>query len=178
MAAIAGCMAFAGSVALTYMSSGFMKPAILLVLVATAVYTFMKKDLGAVSKTVSAKPLPLWQPVLIAALIGFYDGFIGPGAGSFLILAFISVMGFDFLRASAHAKLVNLATNIGSITFFLSTGRILFEYALPMAAANALGAVLGARLAILKGNWFIRIFFLLVICATIARLGWDVVRGW
>jgi uncharacterized protein len=172
----AALMAFAGSVALTYMNSAFMKPAILVVLVATALYTFAKKNLGTAEADETAPAPPLWKSLGIAALIGFYDGFIGPGAGSFLVLAFVGVMKFGFLKAGGHAKLVNLATNMGSICFFAASGHILFQYALPMTLFNAGGAFFGARLAILKGNRFIRIFFLLVICATIARLGYDVVR--
>ena len=110
----------------------------------------------------------------ISLLIGFYDGFIGPGAGSFLVLAFITLLGFDFLKASAHAKMVNLATNLGSIIFFLASGRILFAIAVPMALSNALGGAIGARLAIAKGNKFIRIFFLLVVTGTIIRFAYDV----
>ena len=107
-------------------------------------------------------------------VIGFYDGFIGPGAGSCLVLDFISLMGFDFLKASAHAKLVNLATNLGSIIFFVSSGKIIFAIAIPMAISNAVGATLGARLAIVKGNKFIRVFFLIIVMGTILRFAYDV----
>jgi uncharacterized membrane protein YfcA len=107
-------------------------------------------------------------------VIGFYDGFIGPGTGSFLIIAFISILGFDFLKASAHAKLVNLATNFGSILFFASHGMIFYEIAIPMAVCNGLGGFAGARLAILKGNRFIRIFFLVIVVGTILRFAYDV----
>ena len=104
----------------------------------------------------------------------FYDGFIGPGAGSFLILVFIAFLGFDFLHASAHAKMVNLPTNLGSITLFLIKGKIIWLVALPMAASNALGSILGANLAIAKGNKFIRIFFLIIVTATLLRFAYDV----
>lgn len=114
---------------------------------------------------------------MISLVIGFYDGFIGPGAGSFLILSFVGLLGFDFLKASAHAKFVNLATNLGSIAFFTISGKIVYSIALPMAACNALGGWLGARLAILRGNKFIRIFFLIVVCATIIRFAYDVWFG-
>lgn len=107
-------------------------------------------------------------------MIGFYDGFIGPGAGSFLVLAFITLLGFDFLKASANAKLVNMATNLGSIIFFLGSGRIMFAIALPMAVCNAAGGALGARLAIMKGNKFIRLFFLIIVVGTIIRFAYDV----
>jgi hypothetical protein len=112
--------------------------------------------------------------VFISLLIGFYDGFIGPGAGSFLILAFIALLHFDFLHASAHAKMVNLATNLGSVTLFLVKGLLIWKIALPMAAANMLGGFLGARLAIAKGNRFIRAFFLVVIVGILLRFFWDV----
>jgi uncharacterized membrane protein YfcA len=111
---------------------------------------------------------------LFAMLLGFYDGFIGPGAGRFLVLFFISILGFDFLKASAHAKFVNVATNTGSILFFASSGHILYHFAIPMAVCNFAGSLLGARLAILKGNNFIRIIFLLVVAATIIRFGYDI----
>ena len=110
----------------------------------------------------------------ISLVIGFYDGFIGPGAGSFLILAFISLLGYDFLHASAHAKLVNLATNLGSIVLFTIKGKIIWTAALPMAVCNALGGALGARMAIAKGNRFIRIFFLVIVLGTLLRFAWDV----
>jgi uncharacterized membrane protein YfcA len=106
--------------------------------------------------------------------LGFYDGFIGPGAGSLLVLAFISWLGFDFLQANAHAKVVNLATNMGSIILFGFKGAILWHIAIPMAICNALGGIIGSRLAIMKGNGFIRTVFLVVILGTLCRLGYDV----
>jgi uncharacterized membrane protein YfcA len=109
-------------------------------------------------------------------LIGFYDGFIGPGTGSFLVLIFISVLGQDFLHASAHAKIVNMATNLASIIYFAINGNILFELAIPMAACNMLGGFIGSKFALLKGNKFIRLFFLCVVCATIVRFGYDVLN--
>jgi uncharacterized membrane protein YfcA len=151
-----------------------MKPIIFGVLIAVAIYTYSKKNFGN-NTSQTKSPKNEW---LIAAsfalLIGFYDGFIGPGAGSFLVLFFISALGFDFLRASAHAKFVNLATNMGSIIFFSSNGHILYQYALPMAICNFTGSILGTRLAILKGNSFIRIFFLIVVIGTIIRFGYDI----
>ena len=106
--------------------------------------------------------------------IGFYDGLIGPGTGTFLILAFIAVLGNDFLHASAHAKYVNVATNLAALIYFASTGHILYEYAIPMAVFNLCGSYLGTRLALLKGNKFIRIFFLIVVFGTILRFAYDI----
>ncbi|RYY64145.1 MAG: sulfite exporter TauE/SafE family protein, partial [Chitinophagaceae bacterium] len=109
-----------------------------------------------------------------ALIIGFYDGFIGPGTGSFFVIFFIAVLGYDFLKASAHAKFVNLATNMGSIIYFGGSGHILYQYAIPMALFNVAGSFIGARLAIIKGNKFIRIFFLLIVVGTIIRFGYDI----
>jgi uncharacterized membrane protein YfcA len=174
MAVMAFCAAFAGSTLLTHVNNSFMKPLLLFMLIIVAIYTFTNKKFGDhLEKDHSFKQQVLYS-LLISLIIGFYDGFIGPGAGSFLILAFIGLLGFDFLKASAHAKFVNLATNLGSITFFMLSGKIIFTIALPMAACNALGGWIGARLAILKGNAFIRIFFLIVVCATIIRFAYDV----
>ena len=89
-------------------------------------------------------------------------------------MAFIAVLGFDFLQANIYAKLVNLATNIGSITLFVIKGKIIWTVAIPMAVCNATGAWLGARLAISKGNGFIRIFFLIVVGIALIRFGYDV----
>jgi uncharacterized membrane protein YfcA len=174
MCSIALVAAYGGSLTVTLVSNAFIKPLFLITLIAVFIYTYTKKDFGlAAERSVSLKKQYSWG-MTMALLIGFYDGFIGPGTGSFLILFFISMLGFDFLKASAHAKLVNVSTNIGSILFFSRSGHILYQYAIPMAVCNFTGAVIGARLAILKGNKFIRVFFLLVITVTIIRFGYDI----
>lgn len=174
MCFIALLAAIAGSFTVSIVSNRFMKPVIFCVLIVVAIYTYTKKNFGvAVDKSLHSKHEFMYGG-LFALAIGFYDGFIGPGAGSFLVLFFISALGFDFLKASAHAKFVNLATNIGSIIYFGGSGHILYHYAIPMAAFNFCGSFLGAKLAILKGNKFIRVFFLFVIAATIIRFGYDI----
>lgn len=174
MCSLALACSYTGSYLLTHVSNAFMKPVLLVVLVGIALYTYFKKDLGATSsKKVSDKKLLIYAAT-ISIVIGLYDGFIGPGAGSFLILAFVALLKFDFLEASAHAKVVNLATNMGSIILFVMKGKIIWIYALPMAVANALGALIGARMAMLRGNKFIRIIFLLVIILTLLRFSYDV----
>lgn len=174
MCAIAFVAAFAGSELLTLISNQYMKPVIFFVLVIIVIYTFTKKSFGEhIVKTHSPKKR-LGYHFMICLLIGFYDGFIGPGAGSLLVLGFISILGLDFLHASANAKLVNLSTNLGSIFLFLLKGSIVWSFAIPMAICNGLGGLLGARIAIKKGNQFIRIFFLLIITATLVRFGFDV----
>ncbi len=174
MAVIAFCAAYAGSTLMSKVDNNFMKPLLLVILVFVALYTYTKKNFGTHAEKDHSLKEQYWISALIAVVIGFYDGFIGPGAGSFLVLAFISLMGFDFLKASAHAKLVNLSTNLGSIIFFLASGKIIFAIAIPMAISNAVGATLGARLAIVKGNKFIRVFFLIIVSGTILRFAYDV----
>jgi uncharacterized protein len=174
MCCIALLAAITGSYTVSIISNSFMKPIIFCVLIAVAIYTYTKKNFGtAVSKDLHPKHELLYG-ALFALAIGFYDGFIGPGAGSFLILFFIGALGFDFLKASAHAKFVNLATNIGSIIYFGGSGHILYHYAIPMAAFNFMGSFIGSKLAIARGNTFIRIFFLLVVAGTIIRFGYDI----
>ncbi len=174
MAAIAFVSAFAGSQVLTMISNQYMKPIIFFVLIIVAIYTYSKKNFGQHTHKVIDPKKQFLYSMIISCVIGFYDGFIGPGAGSFLIMAFISVLGYDFLKAGTHAKLVNLATNLGSITLFMIKGTILWSVAIPMAVSNGVGGILGAKLAIYKGNQFIRVFFLLVVIATLLRFGYDI----
>jgi uncharacterized protein len=174
MMALAVPSAFLGSTLLTYVSNYFMKPLLLIVLSFLAIYSYTKKNFGElVERNISSKT-QIINAIGISFVVGFYDGFIGPGTGSFLVVAFIALMGFDFLHASANAKMVNLATNFGSIVLFIIKGKIIWVIAIPMAICNAIGGFIGAKLAISKGNKFIRIFFLIVVVGTLIRFGYDV----
>ena len=102
------------------------------------------------------------------------DFFLSGIEYAFLVLMFITLLGFDFMHASAHAKSVNLATNAASILYFTLSGHVIFELAVPMALCNMLGGFVGTRLALLKGNQFIRLFFLTIVCATILRFAYDI----
>lgn len=174
MMALAFPSAFLGSTLLTHVSNDFMKPLLLVVLSFLVVYTYAKKNFGQqIKKDISARR-QLFNAISISFVVGMYDGFIGPGTGSFLVVAFIAIMGFDFLHASANAKMVNLATNFGSICLFMLKGKIIWAIAIPMAISNAFGGWIGAKLAINKGNSFIRIFFLVVVIGTLIRFAYDV----
>lgn len=174
MAITAFCAAFLGSNLLTKVSNDFMKPLLLVVLTLIAIYTFSKKNFGQHQEKEFSPRKQLFFALVMSSCIGFYDGFIGPGTGSFLVLGFVSVLGFDFLHASANAKMVNLATNFGSICLFVLKGKIIWAIAIPMAFCNAFGGWVGAKLAIKKGNGFIRIFFLVIVIGTLIRFGYDV----
>jgi len=162
-----------GSKLVTKINPALLRPVILALLILVAVYVFVLKDLGLVHAPRHPRHKARWMAILTGAALGFYDGFFGPGTGSFLIIIFVGVFGFDFLFASASAKVINLATNLASVIFFAATGHILYQVALPMAACNILGAMAGTRLAILKGSRFVRVFFLVVVLALIAKLARD-----
>lgn len=174
MALVAFASAFLGSHLLTKVHNDFMKPLLLVVLTLIAIYTFTKKDFGIHQAKEHTVKRQFLLAISMSIVLGFYDGFIGPGTGSFLVLGFVSVLGFDFLHASANAKMVNLATNFGSICLFVLKGKIIWAIALPMAVCNAFGGWIGAKLAIKKGNGFIRVFFLIVVIGTLIRFGYDV----
>jgi uncharacterized membrane protein YfcA len=163
-----------GSWSTTFISNAAFKPILLVCLIAVAIYTYTKKNFGQHQEKDLSFNRALLCGMISALFIGFYDGFIDPGTGSFLVLVFISLQHFDFMHASAHAKTVNLATNVAAIIFFASTGHILYEVALPMAACNRAGGFVGTRFALLRGNAFIRVFFLVVVCGTILRFAYDV----
>ena len=165
--------AMTGSALLRTVKNDFMKPVILVVLIGVAIYTFTKKDFGKHSEKAHAPSKAMFYALLIGLILGFYDGFIGPGAGSFLILAFISLLGFNFLKASAHAKIINLATNMASAIYFGIHGLMIYKIALPMAICNGLGGLIGAKLALWKGNRFIRIFFLVIVVSMIIRFAYQ-----
>ncbi|OHT44184.1 MULTISPECIES: sulfite exporter TauE/SafE family protein [Flavobacterium] len=166
--------AFLGSTLLTYVSNDFMKPLLLVVLSLLLIYTYAKKNFGQHEAKDHSAGIQILYAVAISIIVGFYDGFIGPGTGSFFVVAFIALLGFDFLHASANAKMVNLATNFGSICLFMIKGKIIWTIAIPMAISNGLGGWLGAKLAINKGNGFIRVFFLVVVIGTLIRFSYDV----
>jgi uncharacterized membrane protein YfcA len=144
------------------------RPMVLVLLLAVAVFTLLRPDWGSFAR---GRERPMLAAGL-GALIGFYDGLIGPGTGTFLIMAFIGALGLDFLGASAAAKAVNVATNLAALLIFGLGGYIRWSWALPMALANALGGLLGARLAIQRGSAFVRRIFQAAIFALIARLAW------
>ncbi len=168
---------FLGARAMVGFKTETFKPIVLVLLVAVAVYTYWNKNLGGEHRPKFPANLELLWGVLTGMAIGFYDGFFGPGTGSFLIFIFIGWFGFDFLSASASAKVINFATNLSAVLYFAATDHILYAYALPMGVCNVLGSLVGTRLAVLKGNRFIRWFFLAVVGVMIARFGWEIVAN-
>lgn len=165
---------FIGANTVSVINPALMRPLILLLLILVAIYTWFKKDFGF-QHTVKVQGVK--QSVyaaLIGSLLGFYDGFFGPGTGSFLIFSFIGLLGFDFLRASASAKIVNLSTNLAANIYFAANKQIIYRIALPMAMFNIFGAIIGAKLAIAKGSAFVRVLFIAVVSLLIVKLAYDI----
>lgn len=167
---------FAGALTVTHISSDFLRPLVLVMLVAVLVYTLWRKDLGKLHAPRLSHAQQLWVGLATGAVIGFYDGFFGPGTGSFLIFAFVGLFGFSFLAASASAKLVNVVTNFAAVSYFAWSGHVLLEVAAPMALFNVGGSVIGSRLAIRKGSEFVRALFVVIVGVLILRFTYDLLR--
>ncbi len=163
-----------GAKTVSLLNPSFVKPIVVLSLIIVAIYTAFKPNLGEIKGHERSERYVSVTSALISIVIGFYDGFIGPGTGSFLIFAFILLLGLDFLHASATAKVINLATNIAAAGFFISTGKILPWHAGLMACANVGGSIVGTHLALVKGNEWIKKVFLVSISLLLGRLIWDV----
>jgi len=151
----------------------FFKPFIVFLLVAVAIYTWIKPELGMNENLKYTHKKRLAIVALIGLLIGFYDGIFGPGTGTFLVFFLVSGIGYAFLKASGTAKLVNISTNAGAILSFQLTGHIWWQLGLLLAFANVTGAIIGSRLAIKGGSPLIRKVFLAVTFLLIARVAWD-----
>jgi uncharacterized membrane protein YfcA len=170
-AGMAFVASFVGAATVAWLPKDVVRPLILALLVVVAAYTAVHRDFGVV-------PAPLREHrmatiLLVGGVLGFYDGFFGPGMGSFLIFAFVRWFGLDFLRASAAAKIVNGSTNLAALVYFVPSGHVLWGLALSMAAFNVLGAQVGTRLAIRRGSGFVRGVFLLATAVLIAKFGHD-----
>ena len=151
----------------------FFKPFIVCLLIAVAIYTWVKPELGMNENLKYTHKKRLAIVALIGLLIGFYDGIFGPGTGTFLVFFLVSGIGYAFLKASGTAKLVNISTNAGAILSFQLTGHIWWQLGLLLAFANVTGAVIGSRLAIKGGSPLVRKVFLAVTFLLIARVAWD-----
>jgi uncharacterized membrane protein YfcA len=170
----AGLGAAIGASLATLIPADDFKPIILVVLVAVWLYTWRQKTLGEVEQGHPSGRRAYVLGIGGGSIIGFYDGLIGPGTGSFLIFLLVHWVGMSFLRASATAKLVNVVTNIAAFTLFAVTGHVLFALGAVMALANLAGGALGSHVAIKKGSGFVRVVFLVTVAMLIAKLALDV----
>jgi uncharacterized membrane protein YfcA len=170
----AALFSFVGAEVVSRIGNTELKPLILMMMIAVLGYTLWKKDFGALHAPRLSDRQQLWVGLGVGAALGFYDGFFGPGTGSFLIFAFVGLFGFSFLAASASAKVINTVTNVAALASFAVSGHIIYAIAAPMAVSNVAGSLLGSGLAIRRGSGFVRILFILIVTALIARFAWDI----
>lgn len=176
-ASAAAAMSYLGATLQSRLPAELLKPVILFLIVGIAIYTYRNKTFGQVEALrVPAQRLS-WFAALYGGLLGLYNGLVGPGTGSLLVFAFVSGIGFHFLKASAIAKVVNVAADVSSLLFFFMNKYILFHLAIPMLLCNVGGSYLGSRMAVLRGNAFIRKVFIVVVTGIILRFAWDIVKA-
>lgn len=164
---------FLGAWAVTVLPSEFLRKLLPVVLLCVLVYTLVRKDLGRDHAPRLAGRAQTIAACTIGLLLGFYDGFFGPGTGSFFVFLFVRVLGYDFLNASASAKLLNTATNLSALILFAIKGHVWWHYALALAVANVAGSLLGTHLALKHGASFVRVVFIFVVSALILKTGYD-----
>jgi uncharacterized protein len=150
-------------------------PIVLVALIGVGLYVWRRPQLGMISVRKHAGRRHYVLTALIGLVVGAYDGFLGPGTGSFFVILLVAVIGYGFLEASATAKIANLVTNLSAIVVFGLSGSVLWTLGLMMGAANLVGGYIGARTAISRGNSFVRKVFLVVLTALIIKLAYDVV---
>jgi uncharacterized membrane protein YfcA len=178
-AAIAAfALSFAGAYTVTRIPGDFVRSLLPFVLLAVAIYTFKKKDFGSIHAPVHSGMTERMVAIGMGACIGFYDGFFGPGTGSFLIFLFVRFFGFDFLSASAAAKVVNVACNLSALMWFGYSGHLLWQLGLLMAVCQVAGSLVGTKLAIRHGSAFVRKLFLVVVSLLILKTGYDALAKW
>lgn len=174
IAFFAGTASFVGAKLVSHIDVDTLKPVILIVLVAIAVYTYLKKDIGAQQSKNLSFPKQILYGSIIGIVVGFYDGFFGPGTGSFFVLGFVVVLGFEFVQASAYSKIINCMTNVSALFVFLRQGDYILEIAVIMSIFNITGNIIGTRMALKKGNGFVRTLFLIIVSIMILRYSYDI----
>jgi uncharacterized membrane protein YfcA len=172
-AALAMAGSFVGAWLVTLISPDFLRRLLPGVLLAVLVYTLMRKDMGRHHAPRFRGRAEMWATCTIGLTIGFYDGFFGPGTGSFFVFLLVRWLGYDFLNASVAAKLLNISSNMAALVLFTLKGHVWWHLALPMAMANVAGSLLGTRMALQHGAGFVRGMFIVVVSALICKTSYD-----
>ena len=169
---------FAGALVASQIPREAFEPIVLVVLIVLGTYVVLQPQVGEETLLRFSGHQHLLAAMAVGGVIGFYDGALGPGTGSFLVFALVGLLGYDFLEASAKARLANWATNLGALLLFVPTGVVLWEVGLLMGACNLAGGYLGARTAVGRAAKFVRLFFIVVVSAFVVRIGGDVLGVW
>ena len=173
-AGLAAAAAAGGALCVSYVPAEALRPIVLVLLLLVALFVALRPDLGSLPRPERATRARRLAAIGLAApVIGFYDGILGPGTGTFLIISLVTLLGLDFVHSSATAKVINAGTNLGALAVFAAQGHVLWLLGAAMAAANVAGATLGARTAVRRGAGFVRIVLLVVVSALVLRLSYD-----
>ncbi len=178
MMVVAFAGAFTGAAVASHIPRDAFEPIVLVALVVVGGYVLFKPTLGMATALRWSGHRHLAAALAVGFVIGFYDGALGPGTGSFLVFSLVGLLGYSFLEASAKARLANWATNLGALALFVPQGAVLWKVGLVMGGCNLVGGYLGARVAVSRGARFVRVFFILVVSAFIVRIGGDVLGVW
>lgn len=178
MALVAFCGSLGGAVAGSHIPRAAFNPLILLVLVGVGSYTLLRPKLGAETRLRFSGHRHVAAATVAGFVIGVYDGALGPGTGSFFAFALVGLVGYEFLQASAKARIANLATNLAALVVFVPQGAVLWRIGLLVGACNLVGGYAGARTAVARGSGFVRVVFVVVVSAFAVKIGSDVVRAW
>ncbi|WP_127128097.1 TSUP family transporter [Georgenia sp. SYP-B2076] len=173
MALAAFAAAVGGAAVASRIPAALFTPVILVVCIAVAVWTLARPKIGRKTDLRWEGHRHVGAALVVGLVIGAYDGVLGPGTGSFLVIALVGVLGYAFLPASAIAKIVNFATNLGALVFFVPNGAVIWSLGLIVGGANLVGAYIGARMAVARGSAFVRVIFVVVVSALVVRLGWQ-----
>ncbi|MEO7077596.1 MAG: TSUP family transporter, partial [Rhodococcus sp. (in: high G+C Gram-positive bacteria)] len=172
--ALAAVASAAGAAAVSLIDRELFIPIIMVVLIAVAALVTARPTIGsAAGSHAPSKRKTLTVVFLAAGGFGFYDGILGPGTGTFFIIAFATLLGTEFVRSAAMAKVLNLGSNLGALAFFAVTGHVLWQLGAAMAVCNVIGAVSGSRIALARGSGFVRVVLLVVVFGMVIRLGWQ-----
>ena len=175
LALLAFAGALVGASLVSHISRAAFNPIILVVLIAVGTYTLFKPTLGALTDLRFSGHRHVLAATGVGFVIGIYDGALGPGTGSFLVFALVSLLGYAFLQASAKAKIANVATNLAALVIFIPEGAVMWKVGLLMGLGNLAGGYVGARTAVAQGARFIRIVLVIVLSAFIVKIGLDVI---
>lgn len=167
--------AVCGVFVVRYIPPDFLKPMVIVMLIAVAIYSMFKKDWGSKSTFTGLTKKTGLLSGIAAFVLGFYDGFFGPGTGSFLIFSFL-MLGFDFVEAAGNAKALNFASNIAAISTFIMLDSVNYQWGFIMGCGMIIGAIIGSRVAIRQGVGYVRPLFISVTGLLIGKQLWDLVR--
>jgi uncharacterized protein len=175
-------LAFLGSVlgalAASQIPVSAFAPIVLVVLIVVGTYVLLKPRLGEVTALRFSGHRHTAAAMVTGFAIGFYDGALGPGTGSFFVFTLVGLLGYSFLEASAKARLANWATNLAALCVFVPQGAVLWKVGLVMGVCNLAGGYVGARTAVSRGSRFVRVFFIVVVSAFIVRIGGELLGLW